>query len=101
MNIAAIVLGLVACLSQTCALSYTIGSAPGIAMGTTGGGSVKPVTPTTIAQLKSYLQSSASQVIILNQAFNFAGTEGTKTEPGCRCASASPRTTASKARTVS
>ncbi|KAF1336047.1 Pectate lyase, partial [Globisporangium splendens] len=64
--------------------AVTIGSAPGLAAGTTGGGSATPVYPTTIAQLKSYLSDSTPRVIYLNQAFDFRGSEGSKTETGCR-----------------
>jgi pectin lyase len=59
-------------------------TAPGLAAGVTGGGSAAPVYPTTIAQLKAYLSDSVPRVIILNKAFDFRGSEGTKTESGCR-----------------
>uniref|UniRef100_K3WBS2 pectin lyase n=1 Tax=Globisporangium ultimum (strain ATCC 200006 / CBS 805.95 / DAOM BR144) TaxID=431595 RepID=K3WBS2_GLOUD len=72
-----------AALAQTTS-AITIGSAPGLAAGTTGGGSATPVYPTTIAQLKSYLSDSTTRVIYLNRSFDFRGTEGTKTEAGCR-----------------
>ncbi|CAK4260081.1 unnamed protein product [Aphanomyces euteiches] len=66
------------------ATESVLGGAPGLAAGVTGGGSAAPVYPTTIAQLKSYLSDSTPRVIILNKAFDFRGTEGTKTETGCR-----------------
>uniref|UniRef100_K3X4N0 pectin lyase n=1 Tax=Globisporangium ultimum (strain ATCC 200006 / CBS 805.95 / DAOM BR144) TaxID=431595 RepID=K3X4N0_GLOUD len=77
------VLCVAAFLVQT-VTSLTIGTAPGLAAGTTGGGNAAPVYPTTIAQLKSYLSDSQPRVIILNKTFDFRGSEGTKTETGCR-----------------
>jgi pectin lyase len=58
--------------------------APGLATGVTGGGNATPVYPTTIAQLKAYLSDAQQRVIVLNKAFDFRGSEGSKTEPGCR-----------------
>ncbi|CAK4343756.1 unnamed protein product [Aphanomyces euteiches] len=59
-------------------------TAPGLAAGVTGGGSATPVYPKTIAELKSYLNDTNPRVIILNKAFDFRGSEGTKTETGCQ-----------------
>ncbi|TMW58801.1 hypothetical protein Poli38472_006946 [Pythium oligandrum] len=56
---------------------------PGIAVGTTGGGSAKPVYPKDIAELKSYLSDSQARVIVLNKSFDYRGSEGSKTETGC------------------
>jgi len=64
--------------------AITTGTAKGLASAATGGGSTTAVYPTTIAQLKSYLSSSSAQVIILNQTFDFRGSDGTTTETGCR-----------------
>ncbi|RLN66284.1 hypothetical protein BBJ28_00013916 [Nothophytophthora sp. Chile5] len=64
--------------------AFTVGSATGLAAGTTGGGSATPVYPTTISQLTSYLKDSTARVIVLNRTFDFRGTEGTTTEAGCR-----------------
>ncbi|RLN72491.1 hypothetical protein BBJ28_00004558 [Nothophytophthora sp. Chile5] len=64
--------------------AFTVGSATGLAAGTTGGGSATPVYPTTISELTSYLKDSTARVIVLNRSFDFRGTEGTTTEAGCR-----------------
>ncbi|ETL84874.1 hypothetical protein L917_15430 [Phytophthora nicotianae] len=64
--------------------AFTVGSATGLAAGTTGGGSATPVYPTTTAQLVAYLKDSVPRVIVLNKTFDFRGTEGTTTEAGCR-----------------
>ncbi|KAF1786851.1 Pectin lyase fold [Phytophthora cactorum] len=55
--------------------AFTVGSATGLAAGTTGGGSATAVYPTTTAQLVAYLKDAT---------FDFRGTEGTTTEAGCR-----------------
>ncbi|KAG7386479.1 hypothetical protein PHYPSEUDO_015579 [Phytophthora pseudosyringae] len=60
------------------------GSAPGLAAGTTGGGNATPVYPKSLAELKNYLQDSQPRVIVLKTTFDFRGTEGTRTENGCR-----------------
>ncbi|KAG7397750.1 hypothetical protein PHYBOEH_000289 [Phytophthora boehmeriae] len=64
--------------------AFTVGSAPGLAAGTTGGGSATPVYPTTTSQLTAYLKDAVPRVIVLNRAFDFRNTEGTTTEAGCR-----------------
>ncbi|EEY54982.1 pectin lyase, putative [Phytophthora infestans T30-4] len=60
------------------------GKAPGLAAGTTGGGNATPVYPNSLADLKNYLQDSQPRVIVLTKTFDFRGTEGTRTETGCR-----------------
>ncbi|KAF1363893.1 polysaccharide lyase family 1 protein [Lizonia empirigonia] len=60
------------------------GTAFGFAAATTGGGDAEPVYPTTTEELTSYLTDDEARVIILNQEFNFIGTEGEVTEDGCR-----------------
>ncbi|KAF1313284.1 Pectate lyase, partial [Globisporangium splendens] len=80
-------LAFLAVLSVECvnlASAVAIGSAPGMAAGTTGGGNVAPVYPKTIAELKTYLSDSQPRVIYLNKVFDYRGTEGKKTETGCR-----------------
>ncbi|GLE06975.1 hypothetical protein PINS_up018792 [Pythium insidiosum] len=57
---------------------------PGVAVGTTGGGNTPPVYPKTIAELKSLLEDRAPRVIVLSKTFDFRGSEGTRTETGCR-----------------
>ena len=59
------------------------GSAEGFAKGVTGGGSATPVYPTTTDELVSYLGDSSARVIIIDQTFDFTGTEGTTTSTGC------------------
>lgn len=56
----------------------------GFAASTTGGGDAEPVYPTTTEELTNYLTDGEARVIILNQEFNFIGTEGETTEDGCR-----------------
>ncbi|TMW58786.1 hypothetical protein Poli38472_006931 [Pythium oligandrum] len=63
--------------------SIVDGAVPGVAAGTTGGGSATPVYPKTIAELKSYLGDNQARVIVLNKAFDFRNSEGVKTEIGC------------------
>ncbi|KAG7378115.1 hypothetical protein PHYBOEH_000485 [Phytophthora boehmeriae] len=60
------------------------GTAPGLAKGTTGGGNLDPVYPNSLNELKNYLKDSQPRVIVLKTTFDFRGTEGTKTETGCR-----------------
>ncbi|KAK6535432.1 hypothetical protein TWF694_001892 [Orbilia ellipsospora] len=65
-------------------ISTLVKGAPvGFAVGVTGGGTVAPVYPSTVAQLKSYLTSTSPQVIVISGTFNFAGTEGTSTYGAC------------------
>lgn len=59
------------------------GTAEGFASGVTGGGSAARVTPSTNAQLVSYLGDSTARVIVLTKTFDFTGSEGTQTETGC------------------
>ncbi|RLN65183.1 hypothetical protein BBP00_00003010 [Phytophthora kernoviae] len=66
------------------AATVNTGSAPGFAAGTIGGGDVDPVYPTSIDELSTYLSDDEARVIVLQQTFNFTGTEGSTTESGCR-----------------
>lgn len=59
------------------------GAAEGFATGVTGGGDATPVYPADIDELVSYLQSTDPQVIVLEQTYDFAGSEGETTEDGC------------------
>lgn len=70
------------CLSTTNALRV-VGTAQGFATGVTGGGNAPEVTPTTTAQLVSYLGDSSPRVIVLDRTFNFIGTEGRTSATGC------------------
>ncbi|KAG6580204.1 pectin lyase F [Phytophthora cinnamomi] len=60
------------------------GGAQGFAAGTTGGGNAKPVYPTSIKELTTYLSDAEPRVIVLDQEFKFVNTEGSTTEGGCR-----------------
>ncbi|KAG6614393.1 pectate lyase [Phytophthora cinnamomi] len=64
--------------------SISTGSAPGLAAGTTGGGNIAPVYPASLSDLRNYLMDSQPRVIVLTKTFDFRGSEGTKTETGCR-----------------
>ncbi|OQR89942.1 pectin lyase, partial [Thraustotheca clavata] len=64
--------------------SVMAATAPGLAAGVTGGGNATPVYPKNIVELQTYLKDSVPRVIILNKAFDFRGSEGKKTETGCR-----------------
>ncbi|KAJ8523837.1 hypothetical protein ON010_g17281 [Phytophthora cinnamomi] len=66
------------------AASISTGTAPGFAVGTTGGGNAKPVYPTSIKELTTYLSDAEPRVIVLDQEFKFVNTEGSTTEGGCR-----------------
>nr|WJZ62215.1 pectate lyase 1-like protein [Phytophthora litchii] len=65
-------------------VAINTGTAPGLASGATGGGDTDPVYPTTIDELTSYLSDDETRVIILQQEFDYRGSEGTTTEDGCR-----------------
>ncbi|KAG7397754.1 hypothetical protein PHYBOEH_000293 [Phytophthora boehmeriae] len=64
--------------------AFTIGTPVGLAAGTTGGGDGKVVYPTSTTELVQYLNATEPLVVVLNQTFDFRGTEGTVTEEGCR-----------------
>ncbi|KAF4319966.1 hypothetical protein G195_006760 [Phytophthora kernoviae 00238/432] len=70
--------------TTTTSTSASIGSAPGFAAGIIGGGDIDPVYPTSIDELSTYLSDDEARVIVLQQTFNFTGTEGSTTESGCR-----------------
>jgi len=68
--------------------AYAVQGTPeGFGKGTTGGGSAACAIPSSVAQLKTWLTDSTARCIVLDREFNFKGTEGTKTETGCRPAS--------------
>lgn len=70
-------------LASTVAGSRVTGAAEGFAKGVTGGGNAAEVTPTTNAELVSYLGDSTPRVIVLDRTFNFIGSEGRTTATGC------------------
>ncbi|PVG01736.1 pectin lyase-like protein [Serendipita vermifera] len=59
-----------------------IGSPPGFATGTTGGAAGATVTPTTEAQLITYLSDSTARTIVLTKIFDFTSYYGSVTG-GC------------------
>ena len=71
--------------SSSTSTASVYGLAEGFATGVTGGGDSTPVYPSDIDELVSYLQSDDPQVIILQQTYEFTGSEGTTTEDGCIC----------------
>lgn len=76
---------------QKRAISSIVNGTPiGFASGATGGGSAATVYPTTVAELKSYLESSSPQNIVISGTFNFAGTEGTTSLTACNTYSCTP-----------
>ncbi|EGZ13486.1 hypothetical protein PHYSODRAFT_262301 [Phytophthora sojae] len=66
------------------ASAFNIGSPAGMAAGTTGGEGGEVVYPTSTSELIQYLNDTEPLVIVLNQTFDFRGTEGSTTEMGCR-----------------
>ncbi|KAG6580098.1 Pectate lyase [Phytophthora cinnamomi] len=67
-----------------CDASVVKGTAPGFAVGTSGGGNANPIVPNTISELVSALSGNEPRVIVLKKGFNFVNTEGSKKEKGCR-----------------
>lgn len=66
------------------AIAQSVSGTPeGFAAGTTGGADGETVTPSTIDELVSYLESSEPYTVVLTQEFDFTGSEGTTTETGC------------------
>ncbi|GMF13077.1 unnamed protein product [Phytophthora lilii] len=70
--------------AQSTVEALATGKAPGFAAGATGGGTVEPVYPKTIEELKSFLGDDEPRVVVLDKEFDFRGTEGTTTGKGCR-----------------
>uniref|UniRef100_M4C115 pectin lyase n=1 Tax=Hyaloperonospora arabidopsidis (strain Emoy2) TaxID=559515 RepID=M4C115_HYAAE len=64
--------------------AFTIGSPPGLAANTTGGAGGEVVYPSSNAELIAYLNDTRPFIVVLNQTFDFRGTEGTTTGIGCR-----------------
>ncbi|TVY92843.1 putative pectin lyase F [Lachnellula willkommii] len=81
-----ILVGIYTLLGQAAAVGV-VGTAPGFAASTTGGGTATPQYPADITELTTWLTDSTARVIALNKEFNFIGSEGTATETGCRPAS--------------
>ncbi|KAG6942829.1 hypothetical protein JG688_00017900 [Phytophthora aleatoria] len=77
-------LAAVLALAANTASAFTIGSPSGLAADTTGGAGGETVYPTSTSELVAFLNDTEPLVIVLNQTFDFRGTEGTTTEMGCR-----------------
>ncbi|KAG7375474.1 hypothetical protein PHYPSEUDO_001083 [Phytophthora pseudosyringae] len=84
MQIFRVVIIVIAAFALPGTQALSTGTAPGLAAGTTGGGTANPVYPTSLNELKNYLKDSQPRVIVLKTTFDFRGTEGTTTESGCR-----------------
>ncbi|KAG8839792.1 hypothetical protein FRC18_003804 [Serendipita sp. 400] len=80
---------LVVALGSVASVS-AIGSPFGFARSTTGGAGGTQVTPTTTAQLVSYLSDSTTRTIILTTMFDFSNYYGTTTGTICKPWSCSP-----------
>ena len=63
--------------------ALAVGTAFGLATGTTGGGTAAAATPTSLAQLTTWLSDSAARVIVLDRIFDYTAAEGTVTGAGC------------------
>ncbi|SPO06292.1 probable pectin lyase precursor [Cephalotrichum gorgonifer] len=65
------------------AAAGVVGAAEGFAKGVTGGAGGVEVTPTTTAELISYLGDNVARTIYITKTFDFRGTEGTTSATGC------------------
>ncbi|KAL0260703.1 hypothetical protein SLS55_004393 [Diplodia seriata] len=66
------------------AQSAPVGTPTGFATGVTGGGSAVGAAPSDVAELISWLEDDTARTILVDKEFNFIGTEGTKSDTGCR-----------------
>lgn len=64
--------------------AQVVGSASGAASGVTGGGDATPAAPADIDELIEWLTDDTPRVILIDKEFDFIGSEGSKTENGCR-----------------
>ncbi|KAI6711003.1 pectin lyase [Diplocarpon mali] len=87
MRYSSVILASLGSLAGQCGAVGVVGTAPGFAAGTTGGGSATPQYPADIDQLKTWLTDATARVIVLDREYNFIGSEGTVSEMGCRPAS--------------
>ncbi|EIN12807.1 putative pectin lyase D [Punctularia strigosozonata HHB-11173 SS5] len=76
------------CSSVTGALA--VGTALGFGSATVGGGSASPATPTSNAQLISWLSDSTQRVIVLDKVFDFTDYYGTASGKICKPWTCSP-----------
>lgn len=75
--------------------ALAVGTAFGLATGTTGGGSATAATPTSLAQLTTWLSDSTARVIVLDRIFDYTSAEGSVTGAGCAPWTCSPSPQAS------
>ncbi|KAH8809470.1 putative pectin lyase D [Flagelloscypha sp. PMI_526] len=61
-----------------------------MATGTTGGGSATAATPSSLAELTTWLSDSTARVIVLTSVFDFTSAEGTVTGKACKPWTCSP-----------
>ncbi|KAK2623966.1 hypothetical protein QTJ16_006600 [Diplocarpon rosae] len=61
-----------------------VGTAPGFATGTTGGGSAPGAYPADIHELILWLTDAVPRTILIDKEYNFLKTENFTTENGCR-----------------
>jgi len=57
----------IVCLAGKSLAVGVVGTAPGFAAGTTGGGTATPQYPSSLAELKTWLTDSTARVIVINQ----------------------------------
>ncbi|KAF8750388.1 Pectate lyase [Rhizoctonia solani] len=86
---------LVSVVSTTAALidskgALAVGSLFGYAKGTTGRAAATQATPTSTAQLKSWLKDNVAHNILLNRTYDFTDTKSSVTETGCKPWTCSP-----------
>jgi pectin lyase len=60
------------------------GRPEGFANGATGGGSAACAAPASLAQLTTWLTDKVARCILINREWNYMGSEGRRTETGCR-----------------
>ncbi|KAJ7574373.1 putative pectin lyase precursor [Mycena floridula] len=71
-------------------LVEAVGTPFGQASGTTGGGNAAAATPTSLAQLTTWLSDSTARTIVLTSVFDFTSSEGTTTGKACKPWTCSP-----------
>ncbi|KAF8900942.1 pectin lyase-like protein [Mucidula mucida] len=70
--------------------TLAVGTPFGQATGTTGGGSASAATPSSLAELTTWLSDSTARTIVLTSVFDFTSNEGTTTGKICKPWTCSP-----------
>ncbi|KAF9001399.1 pectin lyase-like protein [Hymenopellis radicata] len=70
--------------------ALAVGTPFGQATGTTGGGSATAATPSSLAELTTWLSDSTARTIVLTSVFDFTSNEGTTTGKICKPWTCSP-----------